>query len=101
MLAADYIYMVDKVSESKYTDYLGVSDLGNGGAARNAYEEQQQQLLDVQVSALTDAMTAQISEVIENSYFEYDSETDDYILVEPDVEMKDPDIDGKFNELIS
>lgn len=44
--AVDYIYMVDKVTESMYTDDYGVTDLGSGTPSSSIYETYSNKLKD-------------------------------------------------------
>jgi len=46
--AADYIYMVDKVSVGTYSDDLGVTDVGNGTPSSNVYNDYNNTLNDLQ-----------------------------------------------------
>lgn len=97
--AVDYIYMVDKVSKSRYnTDFLGVSDIGNGGSARNTYEKDVDVTARMVADATLESTTAYMNEVLEKSYI--DEETGEW--VEPDdVEVKKADIDGAFDKEIA
>lgn len=65
--AADYIYMVDKVSDSLYTDDIGTVDLGNG-TNTNIYEEMAQtieQYRSGQVQIKVDGVDGQKDQIID------------------------------------
>ena len=59
--APDYIYMVDKISDSAFTDTEGVSNLGNGSPSTNIYEQKEQDLEDLQKQYEKEQIEAQIS----------------------------------------
>ena len=59
--APDYIYMVDKVSDSAFLDSEGVSNLGNGSPSTNIYEEKEKDLKTLQDEYNKMQLEAQIS----------------------------------------
>ena len=99
--AVDYIYMVDKVSLSKYTDFLGVSDMGNGGTGRNAYQSQQEIAAPIVGEGLVELMNAKMEEQINKMTFNEDTGT---VIIpdasEPTQEEYEASINAAFDNAI-
>ena len=65
--AADYIYMVDKVSDGAYTDDYGVIDLGDGTPTTSEYEGYNKTLKeDPDLNIHTDSVEGKIDELASN-----------------------------------
>lgn len=62
--APDYIYMVDKVTESAYTDDEGVSNVGNGSPSTNIYEQMEDDLDNLQKQNQNQIIENQIADQI-------------------------------------
>ena len=62
--APDYIYMVDKVTDSAYTDDEGVSNVGNGTPSTNVYEQMENDLDNLQKQNQAQNIENQIADQI-------------------------------------
>ena len=97
--AVDYIYMVDKVSESKYTDFLGVSDLGNGGPLKSNYADVEK--LIPQVLEIQDELVQAKYDEVGGDY--YDEEKQEWVDPAADITSDsafDVLIEKKYDDLV-
>ena len=86
--AADYIYMVDKVSDGTYTDDYGVVDLGNGTPTSSVYERYNQILeSDPALNVQADRVEGKINELTSNQDTDVFFELDKWDIL-PEEEMK-------------
>lgn len=103
--AVDYIYMVDKVAVSTYTDKFGVTDVGNG-TITNTYQQMGNTISgvqkefdknsDIQKYSKDDARKKAMMDGTYSAEFDYDEETGEEILVSEQFDMSvSSQIEGK------
>ena len=86
--AADYIYMVDKVSDGTYTDDYGVVDLGNGTPTSGIYNQYNQTLAsDPELNVHADTVEGKINDLASNQDTEVFFANDEWEIL-PDQAVK-------------
>ena len=86
--AADYIYMVDKVSDGAYTDDYGVVDLGNGTPTSGIYNQYNQTLAsDPELNVHADTVEGKINDLASNQDTEVFFANDEWEIL-PDQKVK-------------
>lgn len=85
--AADYIYMVDKVTDGAYTDDYGVTDLGNGTPSVGVYDHYNDLLNNPELAVHSDAVNGKINDMTSNQDTDIFFENDRTVIL-PEEQLK-------------